>query len=75
MKIQIDNLVRGILYDLAQPAPSQLELAAFFEAIRAEGHSRAAAQRAVLATWAKDGGLPANVRQYAHQQLDALPAF
>ncbi|WP_159067955.1 hypothetical protein [Trinickia symbiotica] len=75
MKIQIDNLVRGILHDLSRPAPSQRELAAFFQAIGADGRSRAAAQRAVLASWAEDMGLPADVRQYVHQQIDALPAF
>ncbi|WP_176317908.1 hypothetical protein [Burkholderia vietnamiensis] len=75
MKFQIDNLVRSILHDLAQPAPSQPELAAFFEAIGADGCSRAAAQRDVLATWAEDMCLPTDVRQYAQRQLAALPAF
>ena len=75
MKIQIDDLVRGILHDLAQPAPSHPEVAAFFEAIGADGRSRAAAQRAVLVRWAQDMGLPADARQYAHRQLDALPDF
>ena len=37
VKIQIDDLVRGILHDLAQPAPSHPELAVFFEAIGASG--------------------------------------
>ncbi|MBR8029929.1 hypothetical protein KDX27_39205 [Burkholderia cenocepacia] len=75
MKIKIDNLVRSILQDLAQPLPSQPELAAFFEAIGADGCSRATAQRDVLATWAEDACLPAPIRQYVQQQLDALPAF
>lgn len=75
-EIQIDNLMRGILDDFARPAPSQPEVAAFFDAIRADGRSRAAAQRAVLATWAEDMGLPVDVRQYAPpQQLVGLPAF
>jgi hypothetical protein len=43
MKTQIDNLVRGIRHDLAQPSPAVPELAAFFQAIGADGLSKAVA--------------------------------
>ena len=75
MKSQIDNLVRGIRQDLSQPSPAIPELATFFQAIGADGISKAAAQRAVLRRWAKDLTLPLDMRDYAQQQLDALPTF
>ncbi|NKF94885.1 hypothetical protein GO290_01953 [Ralstonia solanacearum] len=75
MKTQIDNLVRGIQHDLAQPSPTVPELAAFFQAIGADGFSKAVEQRAILARWAKDMSLLPGVRDYARQQLDSLPAF
>lgn len=75
MKTQIDNLVRGILHDLAQPSPAVPELAAFFQAIGADGFSKAVAQRAILGRWAEDVTLPPDVCDYVQQQLDTLPAF
>ncbi len=75
MKTQIDNLVRGIRQDLSQPSPAIPELATFFQAIGADGISKAVAQRAVLRRWAKDLTLPLDMRDYAQQQLDALPTF
>ncbi len=75
MKNKIDNLVRGIQHDLAQPSPTVPEVAAFFQAIGADGFSKAVAQRAILASWAADVTLTADVRDYAQQQLNALPAF
>ena len=67
--------MRGIQHDLAQPSPAVPELAAIFQAIGADGFSKAVAQRAVLSRWAKDVTLPLDVRDYAQPQLDALPAF
>lgn len=75
MKTQIDNLVRGIRHDLAQPSPAVPELATFFRTIGADGLSKAVAQRAILSRWAEDATLPPDMRDYAQQQLDALPAF
>ena len=75
MKTQIDNLARGILHDLAQPSPAVPELAAFFQAIGADGFSKAVAQRAILARWAEDVTLTPDVRHYAQQQLATLPDF
>lgn len=75
MKTQIDNLARGILHDLAQPSPAAPELAAFFQAIGADGFSKAVAQRAILARWAEDVTLTPDVRDYARQQLATLPDF
>lgn len=53
MKTQIDNLVRGIHHDLAQPSSAVPELAAFFQTIGADGLSKAIAQRAILGRWAE----------------------
>lgn len=39
MKTQIDNLVRGIRHDLAQPSPAVPELATFFRTIP-DGHPK-----------------------------------
>ena len=75
MKTQIDNLVRGIRHDLAQPSPSVPELAAFFQAIGADGLSTATEQRAILGRWAEDVTLTSDVRDYAQQQLATLPDF
>lgn len=75
MKNQIDNLVRGILHDLASPVPAVPEVAAFFEVIGADSLSKAVAQRAILARWAVDITLPADMRLYAHEQLGTLPDF
>ena len=75
MKIQIDNLVRGIQHDLAQPNHPVPELAAFFQAIGADGFSKAVAQRAILCRWALDMTNLPDVRDYAQLQHDALPAF
>lgn len=75
MKNQIDNLVRGIQHGLAQSSPTVPEVAAFFQAIGADGFSKAVAQRTILASWAEDVTLTADVRDYAQQQLKALPAF
>ncbi|QBC33248.1 hypothetical protein [Pandoraea sp. XY-2] len=58
MKTQIDNLVRGIRHDLAQPSPAVPELATFFRTIGADGLSKAVAQRAILSRWAEDTTLP-----------------
>ncbi len=62
MKTQIDNLVRGIRHDLAQPSPAVPELATFFRTIGADGLSKAVAQRAILSRWAEDTTLPPDVR-------------
>ncbi len=75
MKNQIDNLVRGIQHDLAQPSPTVPEVATFFQAIGADGFSKAVAQRAILARWAEDVTLTADVRDYAQQQFATLPDF
>ena len=75
MKTQIDNLVRGIQHDLAQPSPAVPELAAFFQAIGADGFSKAVAQRAILVRWSEDVTLTPDVRDYAQQQLATLPDF
>lgn len=75
MKTQIDNLVRGIRHDLAQQSPAVPEMAAFFQAIGADGPSRAAEKRAILGRWAEDVTLPLDDRTYAQQQLATLPAF
>ena len=64
MKTQIDNLVRGIRHDLAQPSPAVPELAAFFQAIGADGLSKATEQRAILGRWAEDVTLTSDVRDY-----------
>jgi len=75
MTTQIDNLVRGIHHDLAQPSPAVPELAAFFQTIGADGLSKAVAQRAILGRWAEDVTLTSDVRDYAQQQLATLPDF
>lgn len=75
MKTLIDNLVRSIRHDLAQPSPAFPELAAFFQAIGADGPSKATAQRAILKRWADDGTLSHDERDYAQQQLATLPVF
>ncbi len=75
MTTQIDNLVRGIHHDLAQPSPPVPELAAFFQTIGADGLSKAVAQRAILGRWAEDVTLTSDVRDYAQQQLATLPDF
>lgn len=75
MKTQIDALVRSILHDLKQPLPTVPELAAFFQSIGADGLSKAVKQRLILACWADDMGLCQDVRDYARQQLNALPNF
>ena len=73
MTTQIDNLVRGIHHDLAQPSPAVPELAAFFQTIGADGLSKAVAQRAILGRWAEDVTLTPDVRDHAQQQLATLP--
>ena len=75
MKTQIDNLVRGIHHDLAQPSPAVPELAAFLQTIGADGLSKAVAQRTILGRWAEDVTLTPDVRDYAQQQLATLPDF
>lgn len=75
MKDQIDNLVRGILYDLAQPSHAVPELAAYFQAIGADGLSKAVAQRAIICRLASDMTISKDVQDYAQLQLDSLPAF
>ena len=75
MKTQIDNLVRGIRHDLAQPSPVVPELAAFFQAIGADGLSKAREQLAILRRWAEDATLPPDVRDYAQQKLTTIPDF
>lgn len=75
MTTQIDNLVRGIHHDLAQPSPAVPELAAFFQTIGADGLSKAVAQRAILGRWAEDVTLTSDVRDYAQQQLATLVIF
>ena len=69
MTTQIDNLVRGIHHDLAQPSPAVPELAAFFQTIGADGLSKAVAQRAILGRWAEDVTLTSDVifRRRLHQ--------
>lgn len=75
MKNQIDNLVRGIQHDLVQASPTVPEVAAFFQAIGADGFSKAVAQRAILARWAEDVALTADVCNYVKQQFATLPDF
>lgn len=75
MKDQIDNLVRGIRHDFAQPSHAVPEIAAFFQVIGADGLSKATEQRAILGRWAEDVNLPTDVRDYAQYQLKALPEF
>ncbi len=75
MKNQIDNLVRGIQHDLAQPSRAVPELAAFFQAMGADGFSKAVTQRAILARWAEDVTLTTDVRNYAQQQFATIPDF
>ena len=74
MKTQIDNLVRNILHDLVQPPHSVAELAAFYQLIGADGPSKARAQRTILASWAENAE-SLEIRAYAQQQLEMLPAF
>jgi hypothetical protein len=45
MKDQIDQFVRGIMDDLAQPSPSVPEVAVFFQTIGADCPSKAVAKR------------------------------
>jgi hypothetical protein len=75
MKTRIDNLVRDIQQNLAQPEPEFPELAAFFLAIGNDGHAKAVALRGILASYVDDTNLSVEVRQYARQQRDALPPF
>ena len=75
MKTQIDNLMRGIRYDLAQPSAAVPEVAVFLQAIGADGLSKTSAQRVILARWAEDVTLTADVRDYAQQQFATLPDF
>lgn len=75
MKTQIDNLVRGILHDLAQPSSGVPEVDVYFKSIGADGLSKAVEQRAILASWIEDMSFALDVRQYAQEQLDALPCF
>lgn len=75
MRTQIDSLARSIRHDLVQPEPTYPELAAFFVAIGADGYAKAVSQRGILASYVKDMNLTADMRRYAQQQLDALPAF
>lgn len=75
MQTQIDNLVRGIEHDLAQPCHSVPDLVAFFQAIGADGFSKAVSQRAILCRWAANMTILPDVRDYAQLQLDALPTF
>ncbi len=64
---QIDNLVRGIQHDLAQPCHSVPELAASFQFIGADGFFKAVAQRAILGHWATDMTILPDVRDYAQR--------
>lgn len=75
MKTQIDALVRSILHDLAHPAPADPQVAAIYYALGLDGITRARKTRAVLASYDDDGQLSAEARQYAREQLEALPAF
>lgn len=74
MKSQIDSLVRQILAALAQPSPIVPELAAYMQLRGLDGHSQAVEMRCTLERWAEY--LPSEKdRQYAQEQLDALPFF
>jgi len=75
MKTEIDNLVRGILYDIAHPCPAIPELAAVCRVLGLDGHFKAVGQRAILARWAEDITLRREDRAYAQLQLAALPRF
>lgn len=75
MKQKIDDLVRNLLTDLDRPSPANPQLAGVVASLGLDGPSMAAAQRAILASWAKDVMLLAEHRVYAGQQLDALPSF
>ncbi len=75
MTTYIDNLVRLILQALAQPSPAVPELAAVLQAIGVDNHSQAVELRAILHRLAEDVTETSDVRKYAQQQLNTLPAF
>jgi len=50
-------------------------VAAIYYALGLDGITRARKTRAVLASYDDDGQLSAEARQYAREQLEALPAF
>ncbi len=73
--IEIDNLVRKILQNLRQPSTCTPEVSAFIQSIGADGRSMAILLRTILANWAEDATMSLDVRDYAQQQLAALPDF
>lgn len=75
MQTQIDNLVRNIHTNLARAAPSNLQVDDVFMFLGCDGQAVAAELHDVLARWSEDVLLSAEIRAYACQQLDALPAF
>ena len=75
MKSQIDTLVRGILYDLEHQRPADPQLMPVFQALNADNMSSAYQQRDVLVSYGEDGNLSDEDRQYAREQLEALPPF
>lgn len=75
MKTQIDALVSGIRHDLAHPAPADPQLATIYYALGLDGTTRARKARAVLASYNGDGQLSVEIRQYAREQINALPVF
>lgn len=75
MTAAIDTLVRHIRYALAIPGADAPETGFYFELIGVDGTEKARELRALIAGYADDMALPASVRTYAQQQLDALPDF
>lgn len=75
MKEKIDELVGRIHFALQRPAPAMPELATCLRGLGVDGHAQAIGLREVLARWVEDEGLSREVREYAQQKLDGLPAF
>ncbi len=80
MKTKIDELVRIINHNLSQPTHATPDMAAsikakHFQSIKADPLSIARDTRDILKRWAEDMGFSPDVRNYAQQQFDALPAF
>ncbi len=79
-KIDVDDLVRSIKYyrsQLTHAAPGVLAnlLADSLLAHKADPLSAAIQTREFIKSWVEDMSIPLDVRNYAQQQLDALPAF
>lgn len=75
MKSQIDTLVRGILYDFEHQRPADPQLMPVFQKMKADNMSSAYQKRDVLASYGEDSNLSNEDRQYAREQIQALPPF